>query len=222
MARFVLRHAGEVLRKEDAEALLACERRQWDYQQTENGEPPAWFVGPWWLIAAADLKREEAGDLLHRAFGRYRGGTDHRAPAAVALWRFVGPAETEFLTEWFHTEQPAPGKAPRFRADFLKGINGNRPNETRKLVAGLIRDRRFETLNWGALEELVRIVNGWVERPLVSPEDLKETQELIPQDLIESDLEEAKRRSPADTEKLLKILDGWRAALRESIPQWSK
>jgi hypothetical protein len=56
MTWFVLRHARALLRPGDAEALLACERWERDYQNHRVIDPN---ITPYWATAAADLQPQK-------------------------------------------------------------------------------------------------------------------------------------------------------------------
>jgi len=133
MCVFVLRHAKVLLRPEDTDTLLECERGEAD-------ELPAW------VVAAAELQPNKAKELLNDAFKRFRGEHQGRARAelALALWRFVGPRESKFLVGWLYDEKPERGAFPHAKAAFLREFAEYRKVDVPKLLATLIADKRFE------------------------------------------------------------------------------
>jgi len=84
MITFVLKHAEELLRPSDAEALLACE--QW---HRDVATPRTALVTPWWAIAAATLQPSDAAGILRDAMERFQRPKD-QATLAQALRNIGG------------------------------------------------------------------------------------------------------------------------------------
>jgi len=223
MMMFVLRHARQLLRSEDAEALLACERWQRDYQKHGITDP---LLTPWWAIAAADLQPRQAKDILLQAFQRFQGeysfDADNRAELAVALWRTQGLTQSRFLIDWFYRERPQRGQFAHCRASFLRAIAAERSPENRKLFAGLMREPGFEALDWQSLEEMAKVVNGWTKKPVVSREELASASHPFGPGHFYWMQAEALLQHPKETRQLMEKLSAWRKALKASVAEWDE
>src|SRR5262249_22595145 len=105
MVRFVLQHAPNLLRPDDAEALLACERWERAYERHDIVGPT---ILPNWAIAAAQLKPQKAGPILKDAWDRFQGKSsfdaDHRAALALAWWQQAAGEDPSFVVKWFYEE----------------------------------------------------------------------------------------------------------------------
>ena len=98
MCRFVLTHAGSLLRPEDAPTLLAQEAYERDHQKHGITDP---MITPWWAIAAADLNPAAASSMLRAAYERSQGQYDgsQRLELAEAIWRQT--ADAQAASDWF-------------------------------------------------------------------------------------------------------------------------
>jgi hypothetical protein len=151
--RFVLRHASELLRREDADLLA------------ELGHP----------IAAAELDPARAAAFLRPAVQEgLRGAFGYdEARAVAALWRLAGEEQADFVLEWLFS------RAERERVDglFYPLIDlalDRYEARDRRLLARLVRDPRVAQLNRAAFEHLVR---GWNENllePIASEDELRQ------------------------------------------------
>jgi len=193
---WVLRHAGQLLRPEDAPALLALETTLRDRT-------------PWCAIAAAELQPARARTWLRAAMGRFaeKHQSWDRAQLAAGLWRSVGDSEIDYLADWFYGEKVArnPGTPPA--EIFLSGIKGARAPADRKLLARLIRDPRLEKLDYQSLRMLVQFVGGWTKTAIVPPGDLYPTWE--------------RGGWSPETPRDEKRLAEWRDKLKKSVAEWN-
>jgi hypothetical protein len=147
--------------------------------------------------------------------GKYEGYD--RAKIALALWRCAGPSEIKYILDWFYGEPPCCGTTPR--DDFLSSA-ARAPNG-RQLLAALIRERRFDTLDWSSLDRLVSILDGWTNPPLIGEQ---RTEAHFPDtpDRFESSREELEKKYPNETADLLAVLAKWRSKIRASLPAWEQ
>jgi hypothetical protein len=194
---WVLRHAAQVLRPGDAEALLACER--------EEQPPVPGLLTPWWRIAVAELRPADAGRLLRPELDR--GGTE----TAAALWRLAGPTEAGALADWSYRGQAAKRPNESYLADWLREAAAERPaNDARALVAALVRDPRFDGIRWRLLDELLRLSDDWFDPPVVSPAERERVWNSAGNS-IQYNQDSVRGDAAAGVERELAV---WRAALR--------
>lgn len=211
MIRFVLTHATELLRPEDSDALLACDRWEWDYLKHDRSDP---FLTTQWAIAAARLNPAQAAPILHAAIERYRGGFygDQRAAAAVALWQLAGPTELDFLKEWFYREAPNPSESRRAWRVFIEALG--REANGREMLFPLIADSRFAQIDWTSLKYLVRAVNRWSPAPLVTDDALEKVRHPMGDGPYGAEQPDAEKRYPKETAELYAHLTEWRSLLQ--------
>jgi RNA polymerase sigma factor (sigma-70 family) len=199
MTLWVLRHAGKLLRAEDAPALLALDKKTPDRS-------------PWWALAAAELQPARAREWLHEAIGHFAGEpiythrAYHRAEVAAGLWRIVGESETDYLVDWFFAEKVATNPHSTQTGMFLESIRGVRPPADRKLVARLVTDPRLDQLDYQSLRALAELVNGWTKTPVLAREELHPIWE--------------RGSWGPETDADRKVLAQWRSKLRDSVNEW--
>ena len=217
MTLFVLRHAEELLRRDDGEALLNCERWQRDYRKHGIGDPT---ITPWWAVAAARLQPEKASRILHAALKRFQGkfDSDKRTTICVALWQLVGRSELAFLVDWLYDEQPQRSTFPHCRASFIEAIGKDRNGK--EIIARIIRDRRLNNLGWQSLEKLVRLVNGWMQKPIVPVEEIGKAWHPFGPACFDGCQAEAEQKYPKETAELQKHFSEWSKRLRASVSTW--
>jgi hypothetical protein len=90
---------------------------------------------------------------------RWQVGAYNRATLAIALWNLEGPRETGFILDWFYTASMGAGLYATPRHQFLR--DAEQQENTRPLIAALIRDPRFDTLEWNSLDDLVWVIARW-------------------------------------------------------------
>ena len=170
MVLFVLRHADDLLRPADSDALLACERFEREPQKRRLHDPT---ITALWAVAAARLQPAKASTILHAAMERFQGQFDanERSTICIALWQLAGEPESQYLLDWLYGEAYPHQFFPGCRSTFIDTV-GKDP-KGRKLIARIIQDRRFATLDWESLIKLVRVVNGWLKKPLVTEQEVQ-------------------------------------------------
>jgi hypothetical protein len=153
MADFILRNADQLLRPEDAPALLACESAE----RKPSGVSPAWSIG------AALLQPERAGEILH---AELEHSTRYQQTGRLTgtLWRLRGAAELPFLVDWFYSPQSGNSVEP---TEFLREVQAADRADTQQLLAALVRDSRFVQTNRTELILLVDMVNSHRTDPVV-------------------------------------------------------
>ena len=216
MMLFVLRHSDQLLKPEDAAILL---RRQDEVFGLAPGGDADRFQSPWWAIGAAQLDPQHAGKILHPAMAHFQEkyqGHD-RARIALALWRLSGSAETKFVLDWFYGEPPCCGTTPR--DEFLASA-ATLPHG-RQLLASLVRDPRFEQLDWSSLDQLASILDAWTNPPVIGEQRTDAHYPDTP-DRFALSREELEKKYPKETAELLRLLATWRTKIRTSLPVWSK
>jgi hypothetical protein len=145
---FVLKHSPQLLLKPDRDFLL----------QEKFGR------SVWYSIGAAQLDRKSAAKILHGAYDRFDGKWDdyNRAVLLMALWNLEGQRETGFILDWFYTASMGAGLYATPRHRFL--TDAEQQENTKPLIAALIRDPRFDTLEWNSLDDLVWMIARWSGR----------------------------------------------------------
>ncbi len=222
--RFVLKNAGKLLRPEDAQTLLNYEFQELQSVSKGNISPN---LTAFWAIGAAQLQPAKAKTILHDAFGRYQASYQKRdrTQLGLALWRTGGLAESKFLLDWFYREVPGLGESGEIggRPAFLHAVPGLRPPDDRKLVAAIVRDKRFDSLDWESLERLIEVLNGWTKEPVVDREGLRKAWHPFGiSHFTPAWRQKAENEYPQETQELLKTLQIWRSAVRESLPRWEQ
>jgi hypothetical protein len=145
---FVLKHSPLLLVQTDRDFLLQ--------------EKFSHFV--WYPIGAARLDRKTAAGILHAAYDRSNGKWDgfNRAILVLELWNLQGQRETRFILDWFYDPSSGPGLFGNPRDRLLTGAEGQ--ENAKSLVAAIIRDPRFNTLDWNSLNEFVWVIRRWIGR----------------------------------------------------------
>lgn len=220
--QFVLENAGQLLRPKDAQTLLAYEKSERESVSKGNISPN---LTAFWAIGAAQLQPDKGKKILYEAFDGYqaRYQKQDRAQLVMALWRTGGLAETKFIVDWFYKEEPELGAIGFGRVSFLRALPDLRPPENRKLLAAIVRDTRFDSLDWQSLSQLIEVLNGWTKDPIVSHDALRDARHPFGIGHFTGQwLGKAEREYPKETANLLKTLQSWRLAVRETLPRWEQ
>lgn len=182
---FVLKHSPQLLVEKDRDFLLQDKFAR----------------SVWYPIGAAQLDRKNAADILHLAYQRFDGKRDdyNRAVLTMALWNLEGSRETGFILDWFYTASMGAGLYATPRHQFLR--DAEQQANTRPLIAALIRDPRFDTLEWNSLNDLVRIIARWTGQ-----------RSAVPYPEIQARSEDPRVRD--------KALAEYRRRIRSSISLW--
>ncbi|MDP0500900.1 MAG: HEAT repeat domain-containing protein [Verrucomicrobiota bacterium JB022] len=209
---FVLHNAAKILQPEDADELLAIEQ-EWNVKGMDpNGE----YTSPWYAISAARLNPPEARAILHPAFARMRGASDRdRATICLALWEMVGEEETDFIVEWFYRRDQ--GTSSRWALESFITEIVQRPQGS-MLLAALIEDPRFGSCGWEQLSLFVKATNAVLPSPSITEDELQQARHPL-HTSYDWQQEKAWREYPEESRQLEAILEGWRQALRQSVPQ---
>lgn len=167
ISNFILEHADKLLRPEDCDALLACQ-----YVMHNSGG-----VNPAWVIGASLVQPARASALLHDALAHETRSYETAAgELAGALWRIRGPAEMDFLVNWFYTILPTASEPMHQPVAFLWEVESAARPDTKQLMAALVKDPRFDHTDWPTLVEMLKIVNTGRAKPLVTERDIYDAQ----------------------------------------------
>jgi hypothetical protein len=167
ISNFILDHADKLLRPQDCDVLLACQ-----YVMHDSGG-----VNPAWAIGAALVQPARAGEILHNALGHETRNYETAAgDLAGALWRIRGPAELDFLVNWFYTVLPAANEPMHQPVALLWGVEKAARPDTRQLMSALVKDPRFDHTDWATLVEMLKIANTGRATPLVAERDIYDAQ----------------------------------------------
>lgn len=217
MQIFVLKHAAELLPPDAAPAILACDAWQRDYQKHGITDPN---ITPWWTIAAASLQPQKAASLLKNELARPLHALDERGDIAVALWKLCGTGEIDYLADWFFRVKPDHSSFPNCRTQFIQEAAVTKEPDGRRLMARLVSDPRMADTDWATTEGMIRVVNGWLPKPLVGDDDIRKAWHPYGIGTFDRDRSKAAREYPKETAALLQILADWRATLASSRSSW--
>ena len=215
MQMLILSNARTLLRREDIPALLACEAWENDYQTHRIADPTQ---TPWWRIAAADLDPSRATEVLSPLWTESWAAIpdwDHEGRAALALawWRHCSSSDPATAAAWFHDPRQVVGPLSHSRDHFVRALDSMPREGARTLAKAIISHPRFEELDWGSLEVLCRVVNGWEPRPVVSEDELRKATHPLGHH-ADGDMTAAEAQYPKETQALRARLKEWRKALR--------
>lgn len=215
---WILKHAKDLLLPQYADVLLKLE-----VGPHEFAHPFKPMHTPWYAIAAANLAPDQSKAILLDAFKRFsrEGFADawSRADLAIALWKLRGADESPFLINWFYGETLKDEGVPHSRCKFLEALDP-KSADTRKIIAGLIAEPRFSTLDWSSLKAMLQIVNTWTTSPVVSPEEIESLHHPYGEQHVVQQPENAAKIYPEQTTALNQTLNEWREKLRESTAKW--
>ena len=214
MVRFVLRHADKLLAEQDAGELLRCEQWQRDYLRQGRGNP---LISPLWPIAAAQLQPSNASTILKEAMFRFDREYDEDARSSIcrAMWQLVGDTESDYIVDWFYDEYPDGATFPHAHAKFIRSL-GTSPTD-QALVSKIVRDDRFEVLDWQTIDAVVRWANQVAATPVVTSDDLKSARHPLGMSHFHWQQEKAEADFPEETKQLRMTLNRWREALRRHL-----
>jgi hypothetical protein len=200
MIQFILNNAVDLLRASDADAVLLESQRE-----LPHGVPVPWIAATARLRGLVDmngatnwLKNEITTIPITR---RLDIRQDHQAMLAATLWHMRGPAEKDYLTQWFYSVQPmAQQDIPNGSATFVRMIGQYERQDVDSILTSIVSDPRFDRSDSFTLAELLKTVNSRRGTPLVEPG-------------VISDYRYASLRfeRPDQTQ----VLANWRALLRE-------
>jgi hypothetical protein len=206
---WMLHHATEFLRAQDAAALLRLDRMR----------------TPWYAIAAATLTPDQSKTILADAFTHFprQGYADAwaRADIAIAVWRLQGLPAAPDLVHWFYGETLKDEGIPDSRVKFLQSLDPG-DAKTRTLLSQLVSEPRFAGLDWSSLKALTPILNHWTQTPIISAEELTALQHPYGEQHAVQSPEQAAKTYPTQTAALNQTLVQWREKIRTSQPQWSQ
>jgi hypothetical protein len=162
-----------LFRPQDAEALLTC-----GYVLRSSGKiAPAWWIGASLVqpARASEILRQAVDDETRQSEAKnsYVQGT---GMMAGYLWRIRGPAEKDFLVEWFYSSLFVKSSPLPQQEEFFRVVNLAARPETKQLLAALVRDRRFELTDWEVLREMLETVNAARKTPLVAKTEIYDAQ----------------------------------------------
>jgi len=214
MQLFVLRHANLLLRSSDSVSLLECETWERDYQKHGISDPT---ITSWWAAAAARLEPANASAILHAAIKRFQGEFDSEEQATLcfALWQLRGEIEIKFIKDWFFEYSPQRGSFPNCRGQFIEAI-AQEPNG-KQTLAEIIQDKRLDKLDWQSLRRLVRAVNSWTTKPIVTEEELRSVWHPLGEGHYHWEKDKARELYPKETKELEENLSLWRKRLRDGV-----
>jgi hypothetical protein len=213
MVRYVLANAKALLRPEDADMLI---------QQGPRHEPTSGALTPPWFIAAVELQPGKTKEVLAKAWTEIAktkppGRSDNPVRLAEAMWKRYGDDSRDFAVNLFYYQQLWPGEIPHARDRFLSSLGNAWKQPERSLIAAIIRDKRFDTLDWQSLSHIGWIVNAWHSEEIFTRNDLENTSHPLGRGKYHSEMERAQKEFPRETEALEKTLKRWRETLRKVV-----
>jgi hypothetical protein len=213
MIDFVLRNATQLLRAKDADELIAIS----DLPDSTSGPHT-----PKWYIAAIELQGGKVKEVLAKAAKVIeRKQVDRWSDAPISLarvfWKRHGDDSRDFVVRMFYRQQPRPQENRDSRGGFLQDLSRVKKPADGKLIADIIADPRFDTLEWEAVDQLARLVNAWHKKPVIPLDDLNQRGHPLGRIGYGWDPERARKEFPREMESLEKTLATWRQAIRASL-----
>lgn len=209
---FVLRNATQLLRPNDADALLKLGRT------TEDRSP-------WYWIAAAHLAPAQARPILEEAFAKFPGegyvDAWPRGELAIATWRLEGLGASARLVDWFYGETLKHEGVPHSRCMFLQALDSKSP-ASRQMVVKLIEEPRFAGLDWSSLKSLIPLINAFAARDIISESEVRNVQHPYGEQHVVQFPDQAMKTFPQQTQKLNADLAGWRKRIQAAVVEWNK
>lgn len=209
---FVLRNATQLLRPNDAQALLKLGRTAEDRS-------------PWYWIAAAHLTPAQAKTILEEGFAKFPGegyvDAWPRAELAIATWRLEGLDASARLVEWFYSETLKHEGVPHSRCMFLQALDSKSP-ASRQMVVKIVQDPRFAGLDWSSLKSLIPLVSAFAARDIISDSEVRSVQHPYGEQHVVQFPDQAMKTFPQQTQKLNADLAGWRKRIQASVVEWNK
>lgn len=163
LTAFILKHAGSLLRPQDADVLLACEED--DVQKIRFHSLPTEY----WVTAAASLRSVTVSQMLREALenapkqDEFHAKKRARFVVAFLKSKIADDSDISYLTDWFYGEFPTKEPWDNWRAQFFNNIPGDKGSSGRNLVFSILLDNRFEQLEWdlASLKELASELSIW-------------------------------------------------------------
>jgi WD40 repeat protein len=159
MGSFVLRHAADLLRPEQADAVMQCAGNE--------GLK---------IVAVARLLPRRARQLLHNALAQQDpqafGTSPERALQAATLWDLEGSHDLDFLLKWFYEEPQNPNAFPHTVASFLGHVTAHPRSDNAQLAEAIIRHERFDILDEQSLRELTALVKQSTAKANITSDEL--------------------------------------------------
>lgn len=209
MITFVLENATQLLRPEDADAVL------------QAGQPQNPLHSKKWYLAALDLQPRMVTEVLSKAtkdIETTKLGPNSTAPLDLgeAMWSRLGEASVDFTANMFYLQNPLRNDPMDRKGSFLRRLA---PNLTinRKLIAAIVADKRFDTLDWYCLNELTAVANQLEENRLFEPNFRGQAHHPLGMHEYDWQKDVARKQYPKETEALETTLAGWRAVLRKAF-----
>ena len=177
---------------------------------------------PKWYIAAIELQDGKVKEVLAKAakvIERKEADRWSAAPIGLArvFWKRHGDDSRDFVVLMFYRQKPRPQENRDSRGGFLQDLSREKKPAEAKLLADIIADTRFDTLEWEAVDQLARLVNAWHEKPVIPLDDLNQRGHPLGRIGYGWDPERARKEYPRETESLEKTLATWRQAIRASL-----
>ncbi len=158
---WILEHADQMLRPQDADAVLDLEKE---------------FFSVWCAIGAAKLQPQKAEKIIRKALYRfhstYPSHSRERAYLAANLLVVAKKNDIPFLVNWFYAETVDPQPHTTQTQVFLTYIRNAEVPFQKKLAQSLIAHKGLSKLDYQSLRALVKFVNSLNQKPIVDPQKL--------------------------------------------------
>jgi hypothetical protein len=212
VALFLLRHARDTLRPDQADRLLELEQTHWNRLRSGQFH----FVTSRWAIAAAELQPDRAGEILRAVMHRFSEGTslhdqDNRNMIAVALWEHEGERAIPLIADWFFEDTPSRGAIGFGRHRMARYLGAP---ERKALLKALLSDPRMKGLDWNTLERLARSANKHAAEPVIGEGELRKAWHPLGSGHYVWQKEKARAEYPKETAALEARLEEWRRRLK--------
>ena len=213
---FLLVHADQLLRAEDADRLLAREQR---IREKHEGKDPSFYVDASWAIGAANLQPDRADEILHGAFKRFSDGDksrhqDQRCFLVQSMCRHLGEMVDEFVLDWFFTELPEPTAFGFGRHRFADWLG---EEKQARVLKAIFSDPRGVDLDWTTFRDLGSAVNRAAGEPVISQELIWAADPKFDWRRPSEGKEARFNEHPAPKPEREAILQEWREAIQKTL-----
>ena len=216
---FILRHAKELLRTDDANQLIDLAAKE---LQLDGG-----MLGSQLTIAAAELQPDRAIEIVHNAHNVLfeTRSWPHSDELAITLWKKGGISQRDVIIDWFYHQSGIPIIPSKSIRYFLMNIDNISKPDGKILIASIIKDPRLETLDWETTKTLVGILNRRLNPPWIKPNDVDSLEAKYQKSGLESVLQEGNYLGtglPQESKLFVPTIPQWHARLRERVSEYEQ
>lgn len=213
MQDFVLNNSDKLLRPADSNALIECEIQERNYKNGKIIDPN---ITPLWAIAAAKLEPKKTSEILRAALERFNGKYDfeQRIEICITLCKVCGKSEIGLMCDRFFEQPSDRSLHSSYTLKFIEEIS--KTKNAKALLNAIANDTRLNSLDWQSLEKLIRVMNSYQKKTIVSDSEFINAWHPIGKANYYMYKENALKEYPKETEALEDIFADWRNRLRRA------